>query len=624
VAWARTADHATIEAALKDLDLDDAEVNDAVVRTYPIKAAEPSNLVATLQALLATRRDVRLSLDSVRNKLVVLAPLAQQDAIREVIEEVERGSALETDATLEVHPLRNADPDTTLQVLNNLVAKQARVVLSIDPKSRQLIAVAPEAQQETIRATIERLQTAQRQLEVFQLDVVEPAMARLSIERLFTEAGGRTAGSPIIESDSISQRLFVRGNQDQIGQIRELLVKMGETNLGSGHGGTVRVIPFSGDTRAALDEIQRVWPQLSKSPLRILGARELTPGVPSKSPTSEVPDDRFKPLPDKKAPAAKKPAAPALDKQTGHRGGAPRTVEVRTAAQEPDAPQAAEPPATQPAVDQPPVETKPEPKPAPKDPNASPNPIVVAPGEDKITIMSDDPEAVEQFEALLRSLAQSGRTGRREIFVYPLRSASSTTVAELLTRMFRETGFRDVPVTVEADQRLNAVIVAAGRNDRAAIERLLKQLDSEDIPETLVANRPTLIPVHNTSAVRIETVLQSVYKTQLTSGGIKRQIPIPSGASLQVAAVIQQVNTAAAGPLMTLGVDDTTNSVVVMAPAPLVREVSDLVAELDEAAVNDTSRGVKIVKLKSTSALRVKEILDTLIKDAARRKSSGR
>lgn len=623
VAWARPADQATIEAALKELDMDDAEVDDTVVRTYPIKAAEPTNLVATLQALLATRRNVRLSLDSVRNKLVVLAPLAQQDAIRTVIEEVESGSALETDAKLEVHPLRNADPDTALQVLNNLVAKQARVVLSIDPKSRQLIAVAPEAQQETIRSTIERLQTAQRQLEVFQLDVVEPAMAKLSIERLFTEAGGRTAGSPIIESDSISQRLFVRGNQDQIRQIRELLVKMGETNLGSVQGGTVRVIPFSGDTRAALEEIQRVWPQLSKSPLRILGARELTPGVPPKPATGEGPDDRFKPLPDKKAPAPQQPAAPALDKQTSHTGRS-RAIEVRTAAQEPDAPPAAEPLAGQAVAAQPPANAKPESKPALKDPNAPPDPIVVAPGEDKITIMSDDPEAVEQFEALLRSLAQSGRTGRREIFVYPLRSASSTTVAELLTRMFRETGFRDVPVTVEADQRLNAVIVAAGRNDRAAIERLLKQLDSEDIPETLVANRPTLIPVHNTSALKIESVLQNVYKTQLTSGGVKRQIPIPSGASLQVAAVIQQVNTAAAGPLMTLGVDDTTNSVVVMAPAPLVREVSDLVAELDEAAVNDTSRGVKIVKLKSTSALRVKEILDTLIKDASRRRASGR
>jgi len=608
IAWARPADHATIEAALKDLDQEEYEANN-VVRTYPIRAAEPSNLVATLQALLATRRDVRLSLDSQRNKLVVLAPPDQQDAIRAVIEEVEGGSQLESDAQLEVYPLRNADAEATLQVLNNLVSKQAKVLLSIDPKSRQLIAVAPKAQHETIRTTIERLQTAQRQLEVFQLDVVEPVAAELAIEKLFAEAGGRTAGTPIVESDAVSQRLYVRANQDQMTQIRELLIKMGEANLvAAGQGATVRVIPFTGDTRLALEEIRRVWPQLSSSPLRVLG-----PGEPlrrGRATPPKQPNAVEESTPQEPAPNAD--PAPVIPQGQQSRGSAP-VVERRTAVQDANDEEPADP-------------AKPAPK-APEQPEAEEStagqPIIVAPGDDKITIMSDDPEAVEKFEALLRSMGDTSRAGRRDVMVYPLRSASSTTVAEILTRLFRQAGFgAGAPVVVESDARLNAVIVYAGRNDRSAIERLLKQLDTDDIPESLVANRPTLIPVKHTPAVRIETVLQSIYKTQLTSGGIKRQIPIPSGASQQVAEVIQQVNTAAAGPLMTLGVDDTTNSLVVMAPNPLVREVQALVAELDEAALNDTSRGVRIVKLKNTSALRVKEILDALIKDASRRRSS--
>ena len=123
----------------------------------------------------------------------------------------------------------------------------------------------------------------------------------------------------------------------------------------------------------------------------------------------------------------------------------------------------------------------------------------------------------------------------------------------------------------------------------------------------------------NTSASRIERVLKDIYKTQLTSGGVKQQIPVPSGASRDVAAVIQQINSAASGPLMTLGVDDTTNSIVVMAPGRWSRKSSELVAELDEAALHDTSRGVRIVKLKSTNAVRVKEILDAVIRDATRR-----
>jgi type II secretory pathway component GspD/PulD (secretin) len=91
-----------------------------------------------------------------------------------------------------------------------------------------------------------------------------------------------------------------------------------------------------------------------------------------------------------------------------------------------------------------------------------------------------------------------------------------------------------------------------------------------------------------------------------------------------VAAVIQQLNTAAGGPLMTLGVDTATNSIVVMAPRPLAEEVAQLVGELDTAALSDNSRSVKVVRLKSASADQVKVVLDQLIRDATQRQSTGR
>ena len=217
--------------------------------------------------------------------------------------------------------------------------------------------------------------------------------------------------------------------------------------------------------------------------------------------------------------------------------------------------------------------------------------------------------------------------GGRDVTVYPLTSANSTTVTELLKRIFRSGAFdfgNDATPVVEADQRLNAVVVYAGRNDRAIIERVLKQLDTDELPESLAANRPMLIPVHHTDATGIESVLRDVYQTQLTSGAPNPPIPIPSNASREVAAVIQQVNTAAEGPLMTLGVDESTNGIVVMAPAPLAREVAELVAELDEAAMNDTSRSVKVVRLKSANAEQVRQVLDQLIRNASSGRSSRR
>jgi type II secretory pathway component GspD/PulD (secretin) len=491
------------------------------------------------------------------------------------------------------------------------------VLLSVDAKSRQLMAIAPPEQQERIRETIERLQTAPRQFEVFQLEVIEPQTAELAIEKLFSDTGGvgRSGNAPIVDSDAAAQRLYVRASQEQLEQIRELLVKMGEVNLATTADAAargVRVVQFSGDTKAALAEIERVWPRLSNHPLRILQPRDLSPKL---LPKLQKDSDRAIP----KRGAVENPAEPlpekddagsGLNKQTRVVPPAAEVLEVKTAATDEPAeqPAASDERGKKDAVDE------------------ERSPIIVAPGDDKITIMSDDPEAIKQLEALLRTLSPPSGSGGRDIMVFPLHSASSSAVADILQKIFRRasTGFGDSsPVAIAADQRLNAIVVYGGRNDRGVIERLLKTLDSEDVPESLVANRPSLIPVKNTQAALVVQMLKDVYKTQLTSGGVKQPIPVPSGASLEVAAVIQQINTAAAGPLMTLGVDETTNSIVIMAPGPLVKEVTDLVRELDDAALNDSSRGVRIVKLKSTSAQRVKEILDVLIKDALKRKGTA-
>jgi len=649
VVFGKPSDHETIRSALDQLDHEDTGPQNLELKTYPIASAEATTLLNSLQTLFATRRDVRLSLDAKNNRIVAMASAAQQAAIRGVIEEMERGSPLDAQAELQVHPLGNAESDVVLQVVTNLVGKKSRAQFSIDPRARQLIAIATPADQLKVRSTIERLQSVQRQLEVFQLEVAEAPAARVAIEKLFAESGSSRATAPIVEADPSTQRLYVRANREQLDQIRELLVKMGETNLLGGRGGVagaVRVVPFSGDARAVLEEIQKVWPRLSKTRMRVLNgpaaSKALTipptegplPGeaAPHDEKLDDAPRIEEAPLPH---PADPQTSLPRTDKQTRH---GPRGVvpEVKTAQAEPAAqqPAAKDPVAKTPAVEkaEQPAPTVASPSDAPAPPAApaepamprEPGAIVVAPGDDRVTIMSDDPEAIQQLESLLRALAPPSAAGGRDLLVYPLTSASSSAVAEMLTRLFRRTGFdaRD-PVVVEADQRLNAVIVHAGRNDRAAIERLLKSLDSDEIPESLVANRPHMIPVTNTTAARVLLVLKDVYKTQLTSGGIKQQIPIPSGASRDVAAVIQQINTASGGPLMTLGVDDTTNSIVVMAPRPLVKEVGELVQELDEAALHDSSRGVKIVKLKNTSPQRVKEVLDTIIKDAVRRRASN-
>ncbi len=552
VVWARPIDHETIRQTLTELDIDELP-SGVVLKAYPIASGDGGTLLNTLQGLFARQTEVRLSLDRDNHKIVAMATPGEHEAIQRVIDEIQSGSLDET-AEFRVHSLGNADPSMVRQVLRDVIDKDSRAVVSVDSETRQLAAVAPPELQQKIGAMLEQMQGAGRRLEVFELELVEPSAAEVAIQKLFAQGGrGRRAGeAPSVQADGMSSRLYVCAGDDELAEIRDLLVKMGETHLARSDrsGSSLRIIPYAGDTRTLVEAIERVWPRLSKHPLRVIS-----------SPATG--EERLSPLP---APRVLEPAEPPADekqpaklpeKQTSHstaRGG----TKVLTAAYQQQAPADEEKP---PPAEKPADETAPQAK--------EPAPIIVSPGDGQITIMSDDPEAIKQFEALLRALSPPSGAGGRDVTVYPLSSANSSTVAELLKRIFRSGAFdfgdSATPV-VEADQRLNAVVVYAGRNDRAIIERLLKQLDTEEVPDSLAANRPMLIPVEHTDAANIEGVLREVYQTQLTSGAPNPPIPIPSNASRDVAAVIQQINTAASGPLMTLGVDESTNGIVVMAP----------------------------------------------------------
>ncbi len=628
VVWARPSEHTTIRETLVELDKEELDGHGNVLKAYQIRTAEPGTLLNNLQVLFATRPTVRLSLDSKNRKIVAMAAPGEHETIQRVIDEIESGSPLDADAKFDVHPLGGADPSVVMQVLTNLLSKDSQAVLSTDARGEHLVAVATPEQHETIRDAIQRLQTAARELEVFQLDVIEAQAAEVAIQRLFADGArgrGRNREAPLVEADNNTARLYVRASREDLAEIRDLLVKMGETQLaqGSAAGSNVRTIPFSGDARAALAEIERIWPQLSKSPLRVLHApgdfRDSLrrPPVELRAPDAKtetplpapaVPDQQPAEPTERQSPEAAAPAVPA---------------EVKTAAQEGIAP------APEDAKPAPPASEQPDQAPE-KEPDkeaAAPAPIIVSPGDGKITIMSDDPQTIEQFERLLRSLSPATGPGGRSVSIYPLRSADSVTVAELLKRVFRRGAFDfgdSTAPTIEADERLNAIVVYAGRNDRAVIEQLLEVLDTDQVPDSLATNRPMRIHVQHTDAAGIEQVLRDLYQTQLTSGARGKPIPVPTDASRDVAAVIQQINIAAAGPMMTLGVDEATNSIVVLAPQPLAEEVAQLVGELDEAALRDNARSVKVVKLKSASADEVKQVLDRLIRDATQRQSTSR
>lgn len=620
-------DHTKIKSSIGEIDREDIGGDAPVLKVHHLATADPAALLVTLQSLFAARPEVRLSLDPKNDQVIAMASPSQHSTIAAVIKEVEKGIPADSGATLEVYALGDADPTNVLQVLNSLLTKQAaKVRLSVDTRSRQLVAIAPPEEQATIRSTVERLQATKPALEVYQLQVVEPFAAENAIDKLFaTEGGVKRADAPKVESDVATRQLFVRATKEQLTQIRDLLVKMGETNLARQHSGrAIRVIPFHGDAEAALSEIHRVWPQLRTNPVRVVTPSALLPTlrgrVPRQPGSSSTPPPAA-PSPETKPPAATQPDGDAAKKSIDEQCAAePHGVAFDCVDDEscPNDEQQSQV-ASELAVAQPPATVEPAGAPPTTEPPRLP--VVISVGDDTITIASDDAEALEEMEALVRTLAQRGVAGG-EFTVYLLKFASAPTVSKLVTDLYKSDLFsvRSRGTVVAApDERLNAVVVHASRADRAAIENLLKVLDSPDVPDMLVGNKPRRIAVKHMRAAHVEQVIRDIYKAQLSSGGGRTPIAVPSGASAETAAVIQQINATASGPVMSVSVDDATNSIVVMAPMTLGNEIAQLVESLDTAAIDDPSRSVRLVQLKKTNAMRVQQTLDVLIKDALKR-----
>ena len=164
------------------------------------------------------------------------------------------------------------------------------------------------------------------------------------------------------------------------------------------------------------------------------------------------------------------------------------------------------------------------------------------------------------------------------------------------------------------DERMNALLVYGTIADRDAIEEILDVLDSIDIPDSLTTPKPRMIPVHNLPASTVLEVLQSVYKSQMSSASGRKPLSIPQGISFEVSSMMQLVNAAAEAPLLTLDVDPTTNSIVMRAPRQLGEEIEAFIGELDEQAKDGGKRNITLVPLKSMSTDQIEDALQYLMR----------
>ena len=594
---------------------------------------------------------LRIAIDTLGSRLFVSGKAELTERVKDILKMVDsaegmEGPVIEEQQQLEVYSVGSSDPQTTLQVMQTLLAGLPDIRLATDENTGNLVALARPSEHATIRATLDQMQRDSKQVEVINLTFVDPSIAVLSISKLFGGTGETpSANAPIIDADPISGQLFIRGTQSQIDQIKDLLMKMGEDPeaalAAAADRGNIRTIPLTGSAALqVLDEIELLWPTVSTNRIRVVRPSQknsIRSVQPDKPPVSN-PLNEFN-LND------------LLDKNTQRFQNVPFRF-VGTDGEQSDSKvndQAVKPSDNtvaqlQDEATQPPAQT-------------NKGDILIMPGTGGIVIASDDQEALDKLEDLIMMLSDRIASSGTDYTVFYLKYVQADVASDLLTKIMSggsssggddggsllgdlagdmlggggglmgsllggfgggDTGSSYTAsgsFSIISDGRLNALVVQAGPTD---IEQLLEIIDQKHSPEEIRTKpKPRMIPVLFTSVEDVSNVVKSVYADRISapaSGGQQKQ-PNPED-------FIKALRGGGKGggdtapksepEKMTIGVDIRSNSLVVSASDPLFEEVKELVEQLDLAG-DDTDQTMQVLTINSSNPESIQQALESIL-----------
>jgi len=186
-------------------------------------------------------------------------------------------------------------------------------------------------------------------------------------------------------------------------------------------------------------------------------------------------------------------------------------------------------------------------------------PVVVSSGPNGLMISSDDPEALNKLEELIRMLSDETVLGKTKLKVYYLKNSTAEVVAQTLQTLMGTPSItaggvsgagmtntpssfdgeqraallnvlspgnsieKTGPVSISADARLNALLIQANAVDHKTIEMLLPVLDQESIPSGEINRNPVprLIQLKNMRAEDAQISVEKIFADRLksSSGG---------------------------------------------------------------------------------------------------------
>lgn len=553
---------------------------------------------------------VYLAYNRQRNSVLANAPPEQMRIIARTIEALdvptsEGGGGVETasERRLEQYRLKTIAPNAVISALEEIGGLSPRAELRGDTDSKTLFARASSRDHEKITALIDQLDGAETVVEVFWLRRLPAEAVAGSIQSLiinkpkkkkknndypfyfYRRSNDDDDDEPEtllrVDADIENNRLIVRGTPQQLEEVRDLLVKLGEPLDERQDERRVRVLDTLDPekTEQLLRELKAAWPSIG-------GETELI--LPAEEEDKEQPADE---------PAESRTAQMAP-------GGARFRLLSGS-----------------------------ESEPAPANSKKPPVSIRVDP-RGRLVISSDDTAALGRLEELIAELAPAPARYK----VFPVRVRNPEDLVDSLRVYFEEFlaeeddqildwwgrvrnvggGDDDEPVRLSrrrplrflADDRSSTILVANATSAQLKeIGKLIETWDRKPSTDRIYNRRTVTLKLRYAKASNVVSSLKEVYR-DLLSRGDKEFDTEEKKASGSIYSYLTQIHygdgemtdPAFIGfdGLLSLGADDAANVVIVSAREEVFGSVIDAIRQLDEQS--RPTQSVQVLSLANSGA----------------------
>ncbi|NBO93014.1 MAG: hypothetical protein EBV06_11995, partial [Planctomycetia bacterium] len=438
------------------------------------------------------------------------------------------------------------------------------------------------------------------------------------VKTIATFLGDTKTGGPIVEAIKDRNAVLVRGNDEQIKLVKELLTARG--GKGTTGVGKSRSITLEGGSAPLLaEEIARLMSRLRKNPVEIVSPDKLR-------------DEDAKRREEEKK---KKPG----DKDT--RLATPRELETTALLQDGG------------LID--PRDDKKKAKTKPDDtlPGDSDKPIRIFASGNRLMLASDDPDALALISQLINVYTKS--PGKGDFTVLKLKNVSATDAAKALDEAFNGKGQQGGPgggmgggrgggggfnplgmimggmmggggpaaggtedanrIRVVAYPATNSLLVRATPLDMLMIRNLLaKALDPDEDEGDLI--QTYIMPLKHASASDVSYLLKDVFPAQTkssssSSSNMQRPNPFSMMMGGGMGGMPTSSGSGSSAPMMSIGVDDRNNRLIVACPERMYKSIKKLVDDIDEAS-KDSVRTIRVVNVKGIDPMLVQQVINAV------------